>query len=394
VTRGSGVLRTRSIIAAVIAVAVAIVVVILISSSSSPKHAPRLRTTSTSAQHAALPRTTTTSPQPPQYSTGFFAPDSIWNQAVPVNAPLDPHSAAVVGNLLQQQATEANGFGTGSPIYTVGPNQPTVRVTLDGVNPSSEPLQSAWNAVPIPADAQPSQGSDSYLVVHQPSSDTMWEFWKASHQADGWHAEWGGRMIDVSTSPGYYRDLVSPSGEVLEQDQWGAPATSLPLVGGMMTVDELRSGSINHALALLVHNTCANVFAAPAQRSDGNVKGDPTCVPEGAHFRLDPNLDLASLHLRHFVYMMAVAAQKYGIIIDDRTAGIGFRVEDPTHLVSKYGYNPYTGPEGHAGTPKALFDEAPYQMIPAFPWKHLQLLKMDLRARPDKTVTVVNPPSG
>lgn len=155
-------------------------------------------------------------------------------------------------------------------------------------------------------------------------------------------------------------------------------------------IGELQSGVIPHALALAIGHTCASVWTWPAQRTDGDVSSaqDPNCVPEGAHFRLDPNLDLASLHLPHFVYMMAVAAQKYGIIIDNRSSGFTFYNQDATSYVRAAGYNPYMGRADKPGSRGALYEQSPAALLAQFPWSHLQLLKMDLRSAPDRTKVV------
>ena len=120
-----------------------------------------------------------------------------------------------------------------------------------------------------------------------------------------------------------------------------------------MTIAELEAGTIDHALALGITHACAGVWAAPAQRTDGDITSDPTCVPEGAHFRLDPSLDLASLHLPRFTLMMARAVQRYGIVINNRSHGLTFRGEDPSQFIDQYGYNPYMGPKNLPGTPGA-----------------------------------------
>jgi hypothetical protein len=333
---------------------------------------------------------TLSTPYVPTPYAGFFSPTSIWNEQVPANAAIDPNSAGIVGNLLNQEQTETNGIATtsyGVPIYTVGPTQPTVQVTLEQ-GAASALLQSALDAVPLPADARPAPGTDGYLVVYQPSTDTMWEFWKLQLATSGWEATWGGEMQNVSTDPGYYRNADNLLGNPIENEQWGAPATSLPLLGGTMTIGELEAGSINHALALQLANTCQGEFVAPAQRTDGTVNPstNSNCVPEGAHFRINPSVNLASLNLPPFVYMMAVAAQKYGIVVDDRTSGIGFRAEDPYQFEQEYGYNPYMGPEDEPGTPGALFNQWPQQLMADFPWNDLQLLQMTVRTEPDTTV--------
>ncbi len=343
----------------------------------------RLTLTAVAANVSNL--TTQTQTQTPE----FFAPDSIWNEPVSANAPLDPRSAAIVANLAQMASTETLGLGAfGGPTpYIAASNTPLVKVTLTANDPL---LQEAFDAVPIPANAQPSTSTDETLLVYQPSSNTMWEFWKTVKGTNGWTARWGGRMMNVSTDPGYYRNVDDPEGDPLEMNNWGTTATSFPLIGGTMMIKELEAGVIQHALALAITFTCAGVFAAPAQRTDGSASGS-NCVPEGAHFRLNPDLNLASLHLPHFIYMMAVAAQKYGIYIDNRSHGFTFKDEDATQFIEQNGYDPYFGRDGEPGSPGALYTQWPNVMLEDFPWSQLQLLQMDLRTQPDPTVYIENP---
>jgi hypothetical protein len=329
--------------------------------------------------------------QPAGTQPRFFAASSIWNYQLPVTAPLDPDSASIVARLAGdagQLPLSLAATTCGAPIYTVAADTPTVHVTLD--TPSQPVLQASLNQVPIPAGALVSKCSDENLSVYQPSTDTMWEFWRMQLEADGWHAAWGGKMQHVSTDPGYYRNVLDASGNLIERYNWGATAASFPLVAGVATISELEKGVIPHALALEIKYTCAGVWSWPAQRSDGNDLGQP-CIPEGAHFRLDPNLDLASLHLPRLVNMLAVAAQKYGIVIINKTSGFAFRMEDPQQFQQAYGYDPYFGPQHQPGTPGALMDNWPSIELALFPWSHLQLLPMDLRTQPDLTTVSATP---
>jgi hypothetical protein len=67
--------------------------------------------------------------------------------------------------------------------------------------------------------------------------------------------------------------------------------------------------------------------------------------------------------------MMAVAAQRYGIVVTDQTGwAVGFRAEDNTPT----GTDPYYGTGGLFG---GLY---PNDLLASFPWDHLQLMKMDL----------------
>ena len=185
-------------------------------------------------------------------------------------------------------------------------------------------LSSAWSAVPLPPDAVPSSG-DLDLAVWQPSTDRMWEFFWMHLRSDGWHAAWGGAMQNVSADHGVYGTDAWPG----SKPWWGVTATSLPLVGGAITFNDLASGQINHALAIAVPDTKQGVFASPALRDDGT-STDPNAIPEGALLRIDPSLNLATLTMSPLTRMLAVAAQKYGIIVRDTSPIVAFAGQDPT----------------------------------------------------------------
>lgn len=268
----------------------------------------------------------------------------------------------------EEQARSGPWINTTSysvPIFTVSANQPTTSVTLDHAPDAA--LSAAWSAVPLPSGARASQGSDGNLVVWQPSSDRMWEFWRLHREGDGWHAAWGGAMADVSRNSGVYGPDAWPGAK----PWWGATASSLALAGGVMTINELRRGQIDHALAIAVPDVRAGVFASPARRTDGT-SPDPSSLPEGARLRLDPRLNLASLEMPPFTRMMAVAAQRYGIIVRDYASKVAFIGQDP----SPTGSDPYRRAGG-------LFEgEYPAQLLASFPWAHLQVLRMDLHRNP------------
>ncbi len=180
-----------------------------------------------------------------------------------------------------------------------------------------------------------------------------------------WQAKWGGRILNVSTNPGYFQNLQGPSGNVLESNTWGATASSLPLAAGLITLADLASGQINHAIALNVPQAAAGVYDCPAQRTDGQ-DTSPGAIPEGAHFRLDPTLDLSTLTMPSITRMIAQAAQSYGLIVNDQTnSDVAFRAEDPTPLIQAGQPNPYATYFG---------GRSPSQFLVSFPWSHLQLL--------------------
>src|SRR5215208_2909629 len=326
------------------------------------------------------------SPAPPAHAARFFGPTSVWNTPVTGTVSLDPSSAALTATLnawvddeiVRKTGPYINTTSYSSPIYRVPAGQPTVRVIGDYNIPA---LNASFQQVPMPADAKAAKGTDEHLVVHQQSTDTMWEFWhlrqrlmapvdwsvrttvatggslpaadyvykvsamssqgettaspksgllvrvtssgaKVTLSWNGvmsasryrvyrgtpgaplraladvnqstttygmvhsfvdtgaapvgtavepttntavtpgeWHASWGGRMRGVSTHPGFYRRVINAAGTVVEDANWGSTASSLPMAGGMVTLEDLRAGRIDHALQLLLPLPKAGVWS-------------------------------------------------------------------------------------------------------------------------------------
>jgi hypothetical protein len=288
-----------------------------------------------------------------------FACSSVWNAPLAANAPLSPQSsryAAQIVGQVKEYGAWINTYSYSVPVYTVSKVQPRVPVTLDtsGAGSADELAQAFKQGVPIPQGAKAAAGQDQHMVIWQPSTNTMWEFWHAQQVNGTWHARWGGKMMNVSSNPGYFSN---PS-------DWGATATSLPLMGGLIGIRELESGHIDHALAIAIPHAAAGVVAFPAQRSDGNER-TPGAIPEGTRFRLDPLLNLATLTVPPVVRILAEAAQRYGMIVRDQAGAVSLFGQDPTPL----GMNPYYGAHG-------LFDGmSPAVLMRYFPWNDLQVVR-------------------
>ncbi len=338
--------------ASAVAASMAILVAALAGCATGTGHDPGAR----SAARACLARAASGGNPP-------FSPSSVWNAPVPSNAPLDRSSSRLVGQLgVELQRETAGHVGPwiniwqySVPIYRVSACEPTVPVHLD--HRQAPALQQAFSAVPIPPGAQPAGGTDQEMVVYQPSKDRMWEFWEMHRQADGWHASWGGAIDGVSANPGYFHG-PGPT------RSWGASASGLSVMGGLITPEDVRGGTIDHALAITLPDVRAGQFALPAERTDGK-DAAPNGIPEGAHLRLDPSLDLSTLHLSPLALQIARAAQRYGIIVRDYSANVAFVAEDPRGI----GSNPW---------PQLIGNAMPSTLLAGFPWNRLQLLRMDL----------------
>ena len=304
----------------------------------------------------------------------FFSPTSFWNAELGPAAPLDPESNALAGAFIAEAKALVEA-GTGPwinttnysvPIVTVPASQPKVRVQLVS-NWSASALQAAWEEVPIPPTAKPAQGTDGTLVVWQPTTNKLWEFWRTAKTETGWQASWGGAVQNVSGAWGAYGPDAWPGAK----PWWGSSASSLSIAGGLITLEDLAHRSIDHALSIAIPNVRAGVYSSPAMRTDGR-STSPLSLPEGARLRLDPSLDLSKLKLPPLTLMIARAAQRYGIFVRDRAKVIHFFAEDPSALA----VNPYLGKTGY------FEGRSPAQLLASFPWDRLQLLRMDLHESP------------
>jgi hypothetical protein len=307
-------------------------------------------------------------PRAPKQPAHMFAPTSFWNTPIAPNAPLDKLSSVYVRDLVNQARSRGvwiNARQFSTPIYTVGKREKRQPVTIDRPSDMSTNgadaarLEHLLSWVPIPRRARPAGGTDRHMVIWQPATDTMWELWQA-HRVPvdpcpckrpwvrGWHAAWGARIDHVSQSSG-----VDPY-------PFGATASGLPVAGGMMRLNELRKGRIDHALALAIPDVARGRVRAPANRTDGE-DPRPMAIAEGTRLRLDPSVDVASLGLSPVGRMMAEAAQRYGIVVRDRARAVVFYAEDP-------------GPGGGDPYPALFGGQQPSDVLAGFPWDRLQVL--------------------
>jgi hypothetical protein len=300
-----------------------------------------------------------------QHDYKVFAASSFWYQPIPANAPLNPDSDGMLQNFLAQIRSyygdvNLNISSWTAPIYE--PAAATQTVTVKQREVLNAGLTEQWAAVPIPSCTQipDSTDTDKEVVIYQPSTDEMWEFWQLAHDSNGaWSASWGGEMQNVSLNNGIWAN------------PYGATATGLPLIGGQLSIDELSAGEIKHAIGIALVETAPNkVISWPANRSDGGSsrKLPGTLIPEGLRFRLDPTINVEALKLTPIAKMVAKAAQIYGFVVWDRSGSVSLRAENPLSRTALGKPNPYW--KLTQGVPQ-------YTIFNNFPWDHLQFLPMN-----------------
>lgn len=178
-------------------------------------------------------------------------------------------------------------------------------------------------------------------------------------------------MTRVSRNPGYFNILNPPS----QADAGsGATASGIPLLAGLIRGSDLGPAGIGHVLAVALPETRPNEWIWPAHRTDGFywTKGVAQ-IPEGARFRLDPDVNVERLDISPRAKVFARAIQRHGLVVRDKSGAVTFYAEDP--LTGGRDVYPALFGKDAVHWPSHYLREDRGK----FPWHRLQLLKMGKR---------------
>ena len=312
-------------------------------SRSAPTTIPRISTTTDPATTTTV---ATTTELPAAAAPVSWSPADLF-EGDAQQWPLDPGSAKFATDIVTDYTNYYGSVGVNTmPVYTVPAGQPEVPVSvLPGCNSF---LSSTGSEIPIPSYAQMNGSSDSQLVIYQPTTNTDWELWQATRNADGtYSACWGGKL-DTSSSTGVF---PWPS---------GLSATGISYLALTITEGDIASGHIDHAIALEI--PACNTYVYPADRGDCGT--DPGQPAEGQWFRLPSNLRMPS-GLTPFAQMVFTALQRYGAVVVDYAGAVMTEAEQPSDWAA----------EGHVGMDPitASWEGLPeYEVVATIPWADLQ----------------------
>jgi hypothetical protein len=331
-----------------------------------------------------------------------FAANSWVHTQLADNAPIDPMSATWVAEFHRMMMANQGGVGallnSGPPLYIVGPDQPTSRVVARDPNPpirtpNAVYAQSRWNAVPIPNPDTfvVQQASDAEVMIYQPSTKKYWEFWAMARTGrkvrdstgrlvDEWAADWGGRMDNIDTNPGWWITDTNFPGYEGTPFKPGMVAAGIPMLAFYMTLADILEGEIKHPVGITLGTGDAHGprwNSPPAQRTDG-LNDDLTKIPEGLIFRLPANLDLEAYPLLSTAIqgqtnvwrMIAEAMKRYGMVTFDK-GGTSVLFAENCMTPAYHGVDPY---EPLVASGK-FFN---FLQFTEFPWNKMQVLKTNL----------------
>jgi len=234
-----------------------------------------------------------------------FPATNAWNtdiSAYPVNVKSAAwvKSIGATTKLHPDFGTSWAGAPIGIPFVTVTNTTPKVPVTFRYKSESDK------GPYPIPKTAPIEGGSkstgDRHVIVVNTSTCMLYELWDAHPVSGGksWTAG-SGAVFNLKSN------ALRPAG-------WtSADAAGLPIFPGLVRYDEVKVGTINHALRFTVSNTQAG-FIAPA-RHFASSSTNANLPPMGARFRLKSSYSCAAYSRE--VRVICTALKKYGMIVAD-----------------------------------------------------------------------------
>lgn len=154
---------------------------------------------------------------------------------------------------------------------------------------------------PYPFDARTriEGGSDHHALIVERGTCLLYELFDA---------RWNGGNPEAGSGAIFHLDR-----NVLRPETWtSADAAGLPILAGLVRWDEVKAGSIRHAIRFTVDCT-TEAYLWPARHEAG--VHDPDCPPMGARFRLKSSFDLTGFGAKAKTILRAM--QRYGLILAD-----------------------------------------------------------------------------
>src|SRR5687767_9748041 len=230
--------------------------------------------------------------------------DNIWNTPVDT-LPVLANSATMVSTIGASRGFHAD-FGAGMwdggpigiPFVTVPGTQPKYPASFL-YDDESDP---GPYAVPLnaPIEGGAAADGDRHAIAVDTTNCILYELYRAFPQASSWTAD-SGAIYDLRSNA--LRPLTWTS----------ADAAGLPIMPGLVTVDEVLSGEIKHAIRFTVPQT-RREFVWPARHYASTLTG--TQYPRmGERFRLKASFDITPFPAE--VQVILRAMKKYGIMLAD-----------------------------------------------------------------------------
>jgi hypothetical protein len=241
--------------------------------------------------------------------------DNVWHADI-IGLPVNAHSAAWMASTNAASTRLHPDFGSsGDPSAPYGIPWVAVPDSHSKVTPSfdyadeSDPGPYPFGA-DTPIEGGQQSGGDRHALMIDKDTCVLSELYNAN-----WN---GGRPTAGSGA------IFNLNSNGLRPATWtSADAAGLPILPGLLRLDEVQAGRIDHAIRFTVQHT-DRTFIWPARHQAGSAN-DATLPPMGARFRLRADFDMAGY--RPDTQVVLRAMQHYGLILADNGSNWYFQGE-------------------------------------------------------------------
>jgi hypothetical protein len=249
----------------------------------------------------------------PVFPAPRVAPDSpsvagetAWNQDIS-KAPLDPRSSRYIAYIDHHGGTHLHAdFGSlrsyGFAYAVVGRRAKRIPVHFTAYG--SESTHGAYRVPPrAPVGGGPHSDGDRHVLVVDRARCRLYELYRAffrKRPRRHWNAD-SGVIWNLRSARLRRRGYTS------------ADAAGLPIFPGLVRLDEVRRGSIRHAIRVTFAST-QHAWVHPGNHCAGDTH-NPNAPPMGLRLRLRPGYDIS--RIRGGAHVIAVALKRYGLIVAD-----------------------------------------------------------------------------
>ena len=241
---------------------------------------------------------------PPGTTCSVFPADNIWNTDISV-LPVNSHSAAwlgstgaTTGRLLHP---DFGGAPYGIPFNVVDNTHATASFNFlywDESDPAVA-TQQPQGPYPYGSDLNVEAPTDSHLLTINKDTCTLYE--TSGTDYNGAHTGWSGAIFDLNSN-------------ALRPNTWtSADAAGLPIFPGLVRLDEVAAGAINHAIRFTVQQS-DKTYLWPARHQAGSAVNH-NLPPMGARFRLKAGYNISGFNAQTQVVLTAM--KHYGLIVAD-----------------------------------------------------------------------------
>ncbi len=248
-----------------------------------------------------------TSARLPGTSCPVFPANSWWHADVS-KLPLHPMSDAWMANMEPERNLHPD-FGPsygdipgpyGIPVTIVGGSHPKVRVKFLYATESDKGPYPLGRRTKVEGWSWTAPG-DRHTITVDASTCTLYETFHTSRSGGKWSAD-SGAIWKLSSN------RLRPLG-------WtSADAAGLPILPGLLRYDEVKRGTVDHAIRFTTNRTDKS-FLWPARHHAGEAL-DPNLPPMGARFRLKASFAIDP-SLRADTKTVLRGMKKYGLVLAD-----------------------------------------------------------------------------